>query len=51
LTTDGVTAGIPEKKKAILDGLGELRGKDLACWCKEGECCHGDVLLKLANTK
>lgn len=27
----------------------ELRGKDLACWCKEGEVCHADVLLRLAN--
>lgn len=27
----------------------ELRGHDLACWCKEGEPCHADVLLELAN--
>jgi hypothetical protein len=27
----------------------ELRGKDLACWCKEGEECHADFLLKVAN--
>jgi|SRR6185369_3902798 len=27
----------------------ELRGKDLACWCKEGEPCHADILLELAN--
>lgn len=27
----------------------ELRGKNLACWCREGEACHGDVLLELAN--
>lgn len=27
----------------------ELRGKNLACWCKNGEPCHADVLLKLAN--
>lgn len=27
----------------------ELAGKDLACWCKEGEACHADVLLKIAN--
>lgn len=26
-----------------------LRGKDLACWCREGEPCHADVLLELAN--
>ena len=27
-----------------------LRGKNLACFCKEGEPCHGDVLLKWANS-
>lgn len=27
----------------------ELRGKDLACWCKPGEPCHADVLLVIAN--
>lgn len=26
-----------------------LRGKDLACWCREGASCHADVLLELAN--
>ena len=25
-----------------------LRGKNLACWCKDGPC-HADVLLELAN--
>jgi len=29
--------------------LAPLHGKDLACWCKEGSVCHGDVLLKYAN--
>lgn len=28
---------------------GELRGKNLACWCAEGTPCHADVLLRLAN--
>ena len=28
----------------------ELRGLDLACWCKPGELCHGDVLLSIANS-
>lgn len=27
----------------------ELRGKNLACWCKEGDPCHADVLLEIAN--
>lgn len=30
--------------------LSELKGKDLACWCKEGQPCHADVLLELANS-
>ncbi len=27
----------------------ELKGKNLSCWCKKGEHCHADVLLKLVN--
>ena len=27
----------------------ELRGKDLACFCKLGDLCHADVLLEFAN--
>lgn len=27
----------------------ELAGHDLACWCKEGEPCHADVLIELLN--
>lgn len=30
-------------------GLTELRGRNLACWCRPGEPCHADVLLELAN--
>jgi hypothetical protein len=26
-----------------------LRGKDLACWCKQNAPCHADILLELAN--
>jgi hypothetical protein len=26
-----------------------LRGKPLACWCKQDEPCHADVLLRIAN--
>jgi|JI10StandDraft_1071094.scaffolds.fasta_scaffold157590_1 hypothetical protein len=28
----------------------DLRGKNLACWCKPGEPCHADVLLEIANS-
>ena len=27
----------------------ELRGKNLACWCREGTPCHGNILLEAAN--
>lgn len=29
--------------------LHELRGKNLACWCKEGDPCHADILLEITN--
>ena len=32
----------------LLD-LTELRGKDLACWCRLDQECHATVLLELAN--
>ncbi len=28
-----------------------LAGKNLMCWCKEGACCHADVLLYIANSE
>lgn len=28
-----------------------LAGKDLACWCKTTDPCHGDVLLSIAAGK
>ena len=37
---------------AILDmklSLHELRGKNLACFCRLDQPCHADVLLELAN--
>ena len=32
----------------LLAQLGELRGRDLVCWCAPLRC-HADVLLELAN--
>ncbi len=29
----------------------DLRGKDLACWCRLDAVCHGDVLLEIANAE
>jgi hypothetical protein len=28
----------------------ELRGKDLACFCRLDQACHADELLKIANS-
>ena len=33
-----------------IDGLAQLRGHDLACWCPLDRPCHADVLLELANS-
>jgi len=33
----------------MIKEIHELRGKNLACWCKPGEPCHADVLLEIAN--
>jgi hypothetical protein len=38
-----------DRRAAILAGLPELRGKNLACWCRPDRPCHADVLLELAN--
>lgn len=37
------------QRAAILARLPELRGKNLACWCKPGTPCHADVLLEFAH--
>ena len=37
---------LPPSKEMI---RAELRGKNLACWCKPGAPCHADVLLEIAN--
>lgn len=38
------------KGMALLrEHLHELKGKNLACWCKLGDPCHADLLLALAN--
>lgn len=36
-------------RNRILKDLHELKGKDLACWCKPGEPCHADVLIELTK--
>lgn len=38
------------KSRAVVDScIEELRGKNLACWCRLDKPCHAEVLLKLAN--
>ena len=36
------------QQPALMAALGQLRGKDLVCYCAP-LACHGDVLLQLAN--
>lgn len=38
---------LPAEK--IEEARRELRGKNLACYCRPGTPCHADVLLRLAN--
>lgn len=38
-----------DRRTLILSRLPELRGHDLCCWCKPGEPCHGDILIRMAN--
>lgn len=33
----------------VQERIGELRGKNLACWCPPDAPCHADVLLEIAN--
>ena len=33
----------------LLVAIGELRGRNLACFCPLDGPCHGDILLELAN--
>lgn len=39
----------PERRARILADIGELHGKNLACWCGPRDICHADVLLRLAR--
>jgi len=45
---------VKAQKRAVkhaVEHIGELRGKNLACWCGVGKPCHADVLLRVANTE
>ena len=57
MVLSAIDRGIPEspkiehydRMKRIHDSLGELRGRDLACFCSLDDECHADVLLEFAN--
>ena len=36
-------------RKLVAGHIGDLKGKNLACWCPMDGPCHADVLLELAN--
>ena len=43
-----------QRRRAVLEALPALRGKNLACWCPlsehgERDSCHAALLLELAN--
>lgn len=42
----GLSPGAPPSRDEI---RAELRGYNLACWCRPGTPCHADVLIELAN--
>lgn len=48
---DALTHAI-ERFRAVIAprlDLENLRGKNLACWCRADKPCHADILLELAN--
>ena len=48
-TDSPLESDIEEHMRWIAKHVGDLRGKNLACWCKVGAPCHADVLLEIAN--
>lgn len=36
-------------KEKLWKWANELKTYDLACWCPEGQSCHGDVLIEAAK--
>ncbi len=39
----------PEGRRRARAAREVLRGRNLACWCRLGDPCHADVLLRVAN--
>ncbi|RVQ01982.1 DUF4326 domain-containing protein [Sinorhizobium meliloti] len=42
-------AALERARRFVAENVDELRGKNLACWCKPGAPCHADVLIEVAN--
>jgi hypothetical protein len=49
LNSHEVEDAIYKRFKLMRDRIRDLEGKNLACFCKEGESCHADVFLELLN--
>jgi hypothetical protein len=45
----GLYLSTPEAASLLEAAKVELGGRNLACWCKAGQACHGDILLRAAN--
>jgi hypothetical protein len=41
-----MSVSLAVQRNKVLDQVHRLQGKNLACWCRKGERCHGDVLLE-----
>jgi len=45
---EGIDGQIPPLH-GIKKNLWQLKGKNLACWCRLDQKCHADILIALAN--
>ena len=42
-------AWLVNRRAQLWIAMPSLRGKNIACWCRARDVCHGDVLLEIAN--
>lgn len=49
LAVDLLRAWVLARPAQVEEIRAELAGRDLVCWCPQGQPCHADVLLELAN--
>ena len=50
LNSHKIEPEIYNRFRYMRDRILDLKGEQLACWCKEGTCCHADALIELANS-